>query len=381
MEGPDVSQHLDHKTVAEEWSKDDIFENLLECDLGQESLFIAAAGLEDSSVLRLLLRGAQLLDNHKRLIVIDQEHNPWLQNTRKWPTPLLRAIEGQRSENVRLLLEHGANPNGISIDTQKMVARMSRRFQLTDKLQSVPFLFEEGDTFKAEDVGTVPHEFIPLTEDELKTRRAGISRFWTEEHKYGFVYSDDASLLNSVVRAGTSTPDILDQLLSSDADVSAWVARDVVDQLSEEAYLSPSALAGSTPLRAAIACKNMVMLRYLLDRGFNPNARALITGSCALTPSQSAIITGDLEAYSILEAHDQLDKSIVTPVFHVHTLHFAAANLRADFMEATNIPFASVPTTALGHTLLHIACLPYRASEVQTSKKIEKSIHDVRNLY
>ena len=122
------------------------------------------------------------------------------------------------------------------------------------------------------------------------------------------------------------------------------------------------------------------MLRALLDRGFNPNARALITGSCALTPSQYAIVVGNLEAYSILESHDQLDKSVTTPVFNVHTLHFATAHLRAELLEAVNVPLSSAPVTALGHTLLHIACLPFRSCEIQPSKKIEQSIHDVRNM-
>ena len=49
---------------------------------------------------------------------------------------------------------------------------MSKRFQLTDKLRSVPYLFEEGGTFEARDVGTVPQELIPHTADELTTRRA-----------------------------------------------------------------------------------------------------------------------------------------------------------------------------------------------------------------
>jgi hypothetical protein len=36
--------------------------------------------------------------------------------------------------------------------------------------------------------------------------------------------------------------------------------------------------------------------------------------------------------------------------------------------------------TALGHTLLHVACMPYNGADVQASPKVEKSINDVRNL-
>lgn len=383
MEGASVSQYADCETVTKDWSEEEIFNDLLGSGSawGNESAFIAAAGLRDNSALLLLLQRAQLLDRDKRLYVIDQEHDRWTENTEQWPTPLLRAIERQRSKNVRLLLEYGANPNGISTQTQKVVARMSRRFQLTDKLRSVPYLFEEADTFEAQDVGTVPHEYIPHTADELTTRRTGITRFWTEPHKSGFDYSRDELLLNSVVRAGTSIPGILDQVLRGGADASAWLRPDIVDRLADEESLTPSALDRSTPLHAAIASENMAMLRTLLDRGFNPNARALITGSCALTPLQYAVIVGNLEAYLILEAHHQLDKSVVTPVFRVHVLHFATAHLRVGLIAATNVPLSSAPVTALGHTLLHIACLPYKASEVCTSKKIEQSIHDVRNLH
>jgi hypothetical protein len=70
----------------------------------------------------------------------------------------------------------------------------------------------------------------------------------------------------------------------------------------------------------------------------------------------------------------------VTPVFGVHILHFATARLRVDLLHATNLPLSSAPATALGHTLLHIACLPYRTCEVQASEKVQQSIHDIRNL-
>ena len=81
-------------------------------------------------------------------------------------------------------------------------------------------------------------------------------RVWT--------FRDDA-LLNSVVRAGTSKPEILDQLLRSGADAHAWMQPEVEGRLSDEEDLSPSALALSTPLHAAIASDNLDMLSVLLD--------------------------------------------------------------------------------------------------------------------
>jgi len=380
MEDSGASQYTAYETVAEGWSQDPIYAGLSEYYWQDESPLIAAAGLEDISILRLLLHKAESLDDDSRWDVINLEHDHWMLNTQKWPTPLLRAIERQRPENVRLLLEHGADANGISDKTQMDLARLDRRFWLSDKLHHVGYFLYGGGTIQAEDVGTVPHEYIPLTDDELTTRRSKIASFWKEPHKLDLDYSSDEMLLNSVVRAGTATPDILDQLLESGADASAWLAPGVADQLPDEEHLTSSTLARSTPFHAAIASKNMAMLHALLERGFNPNARALITGSCALTPAQYAIVLGNLEAYAVLEASGRLDKSVVTPVFRVHILHFATAQLRLDLLEAANIPLSSAPVTALGHTLLHIACMPYQECEVQTSAKVEQSIHDVRGL-
>lgn len=219
---------------------------------------------------------------------------------------------------------------------------------------------------KVEDVGKVTDEFIPPTEEELAERRSSHYRgaCWHEPHKRAMDYSRDEMLFNAIVRAGTSTVEILDQLIAGGADVSAWVGPDTKDELPDEEYLSSSALALSTPLHAAIASYNTTMLRALLHRGFNPNARALITGSCALTPLQYAVVLGNTEAYSILDAHDQSDKSVLTPVFKVHLLHFAIAHLQLHMLQMVDLPLSVAPPTALGHTLLHIACLPHTFHEI-----------------
>jgi hypothetical protein len=247
-------------------------------------------------------------------------------------------------------------------------------------MYSYNHVLSEGGFVYAQDVGDVSAENISLTEAELTKRRSKVASFWTEPHKTSLNYSLEHQLLHPVVRAGTSTPEILDQLLASGADASVWLKPDMPGSLPNEEELSSSALALSTPLHAAIASNNITMLHTLLDRGFNPNSRALITGSLALTPAQYAIIIGNMEAYNVLDAHDQIDRDILTPVFHVHTLHFTSALLRKDLMQATKIPLSSVAPTSLGHTLLHVACLPRDLTEVQTSEKVEQSTHDIRSL-
>jgi ankyrin repeat protein len=150
----------------------------------------------------------------------------------------------------------------------------------------------------------------------------------------------------------------------SPARLNPGVGPDTTNQLPDEEYLTSSALALSTPLHAAIVTFNNLMLQALLDRGSSPNARALITGSCALTPLQYAIDLGSTEAYSVLDAHNQLDKTILTPIFNVHILHFATAHLHTYTMQMIGLPLSAAPPKALGHTLLHVAYLPHTFHEV-----------------
>ena len=390
MEEPETSQYADLEAVEREWSAQEIYRSLVMRSEGEDGPLIAAAGLEDSSTLRLLLERLQLLDGEDiKSAILDQATDPYIGGTEKWTTPLLRAIERQRSENVRLLSERGADINGCSIQTQRNLSRLVRRFWTIEEgdleeryPHELPFELSYGAPIRSEDVGRLSDELLPLNETEIKKRRSPSSRarFWTEPHKKGLDYSRDDTLLNSVVRAGTSNPEILDLLLRGGADAQCWMQSGVRMQLEDEEDLFPSALALSTPLHAAIASDNLDMLSALLDRGFNPNARALITGSLAITPAQYAMILGQLEVYSLLEADKSCDVSILTPIYGVHILHFATALLRLDLVEAIGLPLSSAPLTTLGHTLLQIACLPYNGDDVQSSQKIEQSIHEVRNL-
>jgi hypothetical protein len=189
----------------------------------------------------------------------------------------------------------------------------------------------------------------------------------------------EEALYHSVVMAGQTTPEILDQLLDAGADSSAWRTSGMISLPSED-VLQPSQLSVSTPLHTAIATNNPSMLHALLDRAFSPDARAVITGSQALTPLQYAIVIGDTASCSLLKSRGA-DPGLRTPVFDVHALHFAAALLRIDLLNAVGLPLSSASTTAIGHTLLHIATLPYNKSEVQDcAPKIAESVHDMRGM-
>ena len=123
------------------------------------------------------------------------------------------------------------------------------------------------------------------------------------------------------------------------------------------------------------------MVQKLIDSGISPNARALIAGNQALTPAQYAIMLGDLETYKLL-LENGADVSISTPVLNVHALHFAVAQHRIDLFDAIRLHSSGVaPVTNMGHTLLHIACLPFNSDQIQSSApKISQSTHDVRAM-
>jgi len=280
-------------------------------------------------------------------------------------------------------LRHGAEPNGVLLETQIQLSRIHRRFTTRPD----PHPASLSNLITTGEVGNVASQFIPLTEGELKERRTTACQFWMEPHRDGVDYPSESAQSHSVVRAGASTPAILDLLLDaglgsdgSNADASFWKDPAIVTSLPEERDLSPSYLATSTPLHTAIAFDNMDMLRSLLFRGFSPNARALITGSLALTPGQYAILIASHEAYRILQNHINIDVGIRTPVFGVHILHFAVALVSEEALDVIGQPLSNAANTALGHTLLHIACLPYRDGEISYTPKIQESIHETRGL-
>lgn len=275
MEELDTPQYTDIETVEREWSAQEIYRSLVMRSEGEDGPLIAAAGLEDSSILRLLLERLQLLDGDDiESAILNQATDPYVGGTGKWTTPLLRAIERQRSENIRLLLDRGANINGFSIQTQRNLSRLVTKFWTIEKgdleerySHELPFELSYGAPIRPEDVGRLSDELLPLTETEIKKRRSPSSRarLWTEPHKKGLDYSRDDTLPDSVVRAGTSNPEILDQLLRSGADAHAWMQPEVEGRLSDEEDLFPSALALSTPVPTAIASDNLHMLSVLLD--------------------------------------------------------------------------------------------------------------------
>jgi hypothetical protein len=230
-------------------------------------------------------------------------------------------------------------------------------------------------------VGPPETQTLPLAQEEVDARKDSLSPFWCGPENIHLDYARNGEALHSVALAGRTSEDILDALLDAGADVSFWMGSETKMELPAPP-LPPSALCLSTPLHQAISADNHDMLDEPLRRNFNPNARALIAGCQAFTPMQHAIRAGNVSAYRQLHAHPLADASLLTPAYKIHVLHFVVAQLSIDLLEATHIPLSEAPASALGHTVGHVACMPFDEAHVQLfASKVRESVHDIRSLH
>ncbi|KAB8208108.1 hypothetical protein BDV34DRAFT_222928 [Aspergillus parasiticus] len=96
--------------------------------------------------------------------------------------PLTAVIEVKSTQNVNILLDAGADINGISAeDLSDYSARFLRgrdaSVDTSSSFASVPFRAQLLATAKAKGV---EYQTAPLTPAELNERRLGFPRFWTE---------------------------------------------------------------------------------------------------------------------------------------------------------------------------------------------------------
>ncbi|MCJ1469873.1 hypothetical protein MMC07_008517 [Pseudocyphellaria aurata] len=262
-----------------------------------------------------------------------------------YDSPLLRAIKYHRQANVELLLRAGADPNGQHI---RFLPSPIRR---------------------------------PI--DEIPSRN--LTRFWAEP---GFPSRPPAApnmVMTALERAAREgLVEAFDAVLSKSPDVSFWISPQPAEMPSPPPH---SALSPSSPLHAAVEERHEIMLSHLLTLGFSPNTiPALASESRSVTPLMASIAYCDppnLEAYDILTAHSATDVSLRTPRYATHTLHFAAAHLSVGLLQhlAAATPLADAGTTALGHTLLHIICLPLDDTHLNVfARSVFRSVHHVRTL-
>ena len=302
-------------------------------------------------------------------------------------TPLLHAVECKLEDNIRTLLDLEVNPNGVSLRALSKYAAVGDRSDAAqaDKELNAGYVWEPKD----EGMAQIQREFhlhaLTETEIEARTRDHVIEPFWVvfcgydhspwSAHAWRRHRVPTTSLLEATKGGSVK---IFDLLYQSGADATAWLRKNNFDGTAvPHTY---SALAPSTPLHAAIESDQLEMLQHLLTLGFSPDSRPLATLERAITPLMSATMRGKLDFYDILVSHGA-NLHLKTPVMNVHHLHFAAGNLDLRMLRRIiqDIPLSAAGETALGHTVLHVACLPFDTSFICIySPKVYASVHDIR---
>ncbi|KAF4617025.1 hypothetical protein G7Y89_g15124 [Cudoniella acicularis] len=298
-------------------------------------------------------------------------------------SPLLQAINSQLPENIATLCEKGALPNGIDIDTLEDFSSLFLRFR-----PSIPDYYDlDGDwTGREEFLSCMDRaQDVLLTEEEIEERSYQIVPFWCDSYPEAAQLQKNATSIPSLVAAARGSIAIFETLEKAGASTSFWLSSFEQNEVSDPPWTSSLAL--FTPFHAAIEERNLEMVKHLLKGGFNPNVQPLMAITKCFPPLAAAVALCESpwneDAFQELSSHPQIDFNLRTPVYQVHFLHFATARLDVRILRRVmgNISLSSAGVTALGHALLHVACLPENEHYIQKhSKKIFESINEVRDL-
>ncbi|KAE8333927.1 hypothetical protein BDV39DRAFT_211964 [Aspergillus sergii] len=265
-------------------------------------------------------------------------------------SPLTGAIKVKSTQNVNILLDAGADINGISAE------------DLSD--YSARFLRGRDASIDISSFGSVPFRAELLATSKAKgERRLGFPRFWTEPNVPGQRLRMATALISLEVAAKLGCEEIFDILYKAGAEDSSWRVstasqEDGLLEIPSEAPLS--ALSVSSPMHQAIASGHRSMLEKLLNsynyctKHSHPGVR---------------------ECISDLFAHPRLSPHLRTPIFEVHPLHFPTARHDPEFLSwiAELIPgdHATAGRTVLGHTLLHVAALPLTGKQYTLRRTLD----------
>ncbi|TVY34579.1 hypothetical protein LSUB1_G006651 [Lachnellula subtilissima] len=286
-------------------------------------------------------------------------------------TPLMEAINAHLPANVKILLEAGANPNGVPHCIMEDYAALFLRFR-----PSIKGLFDGSPDVARRSVFlenmNVP-QISNLTCEEVEDREGcSMAPFWCEE---GFTqacfWTHGETMPSLVLAAKSGETEIVDMLLHAGADATFWKR----PQFYVPEPASESSLSVSSPLHAAIEAE-----------GFEPNTMPLANPTRCVTPLMATIVhcsSFNKEAFDILCRAPSINFELRTPVYGVHILHFAVARLDLELLKhvAGKTPLENAGETALGHTLLHVACMCANVAQIQRhSDIIRKSIHETRDL-
>ncbi|CEL10452.1 hypothetical protein ASPCAL13571 [Aspergillus calidoustus] len=359
---------------------------------------IRAAANPNSAVLEALLAyyksrcDDKSLNDYEQRLITRCSPSP----TIAFRSPIKAAISINSAENLRLLLAAGADPDGIlRWEAADYSVRFIRGRYYSDNFKYYAHCDARSVVLaKAREHGIV-HPVCPLTEGELDERRRWFPMFWTEWFVPGRSLRKGRAWTALEEAAGYGRPELFDLLRAAGADESAWVQQSESDDpeswnFDESAPVS--FLTTSSPLHEALYWGEQAMVRHLLSTcGHSPNYRPRAAPTMALPPLSHILVRCDLDDENVhnclvdLLAHPRLDLNLRTPVFGIHPLHFATAHHNPKLLTwlAGFIPggLAAARTTALGHTLLHIACLPLIPNQiVAKNPNVLKSIHCIRTV-
>ncbi|GIK05630.1 hypothetical protein Aspvir_009743 [Aspergillus viridinutans] len=304
-----------------------------------------------------------------------------------YETPLTAAIRANLPHNIQTLLKAGADPSGISaFELSDYAVRFIRGRDPKIDTSSFAHCPPRATVLAGAHGKGITAQTAPLTAAEIEERRGGASTVLDRAECSRSALADECGLDGAGGGGGDGGYE------------SAWLTQEGEEEggemveLSKEAGEALSALSTSSPVHQALQAGRLDMLRHLLAGcGYSPNYRPRAAPTVALPPASFAIARCDLRNPGVqrclveLLAHPKLNLCLRTPVFDVHVLHFAAARYDPDLLGwlAGHIPggLKAAGTTALGHTLLHIACLPLTADQiVSRNPALAKSIHCARTL-
>lgn len=300
-------------------------------------------------------------------------------------SPLVAAIKARLPRNVAILLEAGADPNGILLqDLDEYSVRFIRG--RNPEYDTYNFVRCPSRAKVMSAMGDHIPQTAPLTPDEIAVRRQVVSRFWSEHALPTQRFRSFPARTALETAASVGDVQLFDQVRAAGPNESWWFIDPTPDNLPDTP--THSALCVSSPCHEAIIARKTDMLRHLLSLGYSPNILPLAAPTRSLPPHITAIAFCDppnLEAYDILVQHPGIILNLRTPIFSIHVLHFATARLDVSLLQhIINNPITRLEaagTTALGHTLLHISTLPLTDAHINIfSQKIFHSIHDVRTL-
>jgi hypothetical protein len=373
-----------------------------------------AAADPESKVLQAVLgRRKQFETPEDRVIEAGELRDTCRPNsTVEWPgqdlinTPLLQAIRSQLPQNVELLLNSGANPDGIDMCSLESYQSLFLRFR-----PRIPdYVDIDGDVADRKTLLACMglSQTAAITVEEIEDRTHYIAPFWTIHTSMAIDTFPGGDDMHSVVAAARlPSTQILNMLLKAGADASIWTLNSNRDH--DPVCPMPSSLAVTSPLHAAIEA-NIPMVPHLLSLGFDPDFVPSSAPVACLTPLMSTfLITPEyqkppqeaemleasstfvlptkfnLPAYTALVSHPSLKLTLITPMLSIHLFHLAVAHgslpLFKHILSTFPISPASIAPTALGHNLLHIACLPISGANTKAnSLAVMQSIHDTRSL-